>query len=54
MLTQWMTFFGDTLTKPALSHATEENSKAAKLNAGRCFMLHCIVQPSHDRIGQYF
>ncbi len=54
MLTKWTKLFSDTLTKPALSHTTSKDSKMAKLVVGFSFMLHCIVQPSNDLLGQFF
>jgi len=54
MFTKCMMLFGDTLTKPALSHPTSKDSKMAKLAVGLSFMLQCIVQPSNDLLGQFF
>jgi hypothetical protein len=54
MLTKWTKLFGDTLTKPALSLANAKDLKMAKLVVGFGFMLHCIVQPSNDLLGQFF
>jgi hypothetical protein len=54
MLTKWINLFGDTLTKPALILATTEGLEMVELYVGLGFMLHCIVQPSNDLLGQFF